>query len=323
MDLAPGVTGAAGTHLGPIWSAEWNTLAQYPDGSYIWYNDALDGNSVQIRVRSVDVWGNEEVSINDAIYHLIVDNTAPKMAIALKNAKTGAVVTQVERNSLDGVLIEATGGGSVLVNDDLHVTYYYKLATDLNEFGSWVALDEDYGVPPTNDNPDYTRPYAFHWNTNGYRDLDGEPLIPNETYNISVEVGDLVCNTTDVVEHFTAGGTAPVKFVDTIAPKATIVHIIRDYSGADCNVAENELHREPGEHPRERCEPDLGPHPGRRDRYAGREVRLSEDRDQHLDHDQRRCVAQGPGQHPDLGHLQLGHGPAGGRIVRARRHRDR
>jgi hypothetical protein len=239
VDLAPGVAGAAGTHLGPIWSAPWNTLAQYPDGSYIWYNDAADGNSVQIRVRSVDVWGNEEVSINDAIYHLVVDNTAPTMAIALKNAKTGAVVTQVERNSLDGVLIEATGGGSVLVNDDLHVTYYYKLATDLNEFGSWVALDEDFGVPPTNDNPDYTRPYAFHWNTNEYRDADGEPLIPNETYDISVEVGDLVCNTTDVVEHFTAGGTAPVEFVDTIAPMASIVHIIRDYSGAECSLDEN------------------------------------------------------------------------------------
>ena len=52
-----GVAGAAGTHLGPIWVASWNTLAQYPDGSYIWYNDALDGNSVQIRVRSVDVYG--------------------------------------------------------------------------------------------------------------------------------------------------------------------------------------------------------------------------------------------------------------------------
>jgi hypothetical protein len=239
VDLAPGVAGAAGTHLGPIWSGSWNTLAQYPDGSYIWYNDAVDGNSVQIRVRSVDVWGNEEVSINDAIYHLIVDNTAPKMAIALKNAKTGAVVTQVERNSLDGVLIEATGGGSVLVNDDLTVYYYYKLATDLNELGSWVALDEDYGVPPTNDNPDYTRPYAFHWNTNEYRDADGEPLIPNETYNISVEVLDKVCNQTDVVEHFTAGGTAPVKFVDTIAPKASIVHIVRDYSGAECSLDEN------------------------------------------------------------------------------------
>ncbi len=235
---APGVTGAA-SHMGPIWATEWNTLAQNPDGSRTWFDPSTDGTLVQVRVRSVDAWGNAEVNVDDAIYRLVVDNTAPTVAVALKNPANGATVTQVERNDKTGVVIEATGGSTDFVNNDLTVTFYYKLKTDLNDANSWVLLDPQNGFAPTNDNPDETRPYSFAWNTNGHRDPDGNPLVANATYDVSVAVQDLVCNTTSVVQNYANSVDATLKVVDTKAPQASIVAIGRDYDGADCYVDEN------------------------------------------------------------------------------------
>ena len=110
-----------------------------------------------------------------------------------------------------------------MVNDDLTVRYFWKLSSDLDEEDSWSFLSEDDGIEPHANNPDRNRPYSFQWNTNGFRDNDGDPLIPNESYDVGVRVHDLVCNSTDVVGATKRGEHGSLTFVDTICPIATIV----------------------------------------------------------------------------------------------------
>jgi hypothetical protein len=231
----PGVTGAA-SHQGPVWGVSWDTKALGTDGQPVWYDPTVDGTEVWIRARAVDAWGNAE-SGAIAYYRVQVDNTAPAMTSVLVN---GAASSGVERNSKDGVLIEAKGGSTTdFVDNDLTVTFYYKLHTDLNADGSWIQLPGTAGIAPTNDNPDHTRPYAFLWDTNGYRDADGKPLSPGMTYDVSVAVSDLVCNTTSVVAHSDLdGGHAELTVNDTMPPIATIVGVDRDLSGAACSTEE-------------------------------------------------------------------------------------
>jgi len=232
---APGVTDAATIHRGPIWALEWNTLAQDANGNYIWFDPAQDGTQVQIRAYARDTWGNVETITNDAIYRLVVDNTAPSITVNVVDAKTLTAVTTVERNNPNGLIIDVnrpvTGNH---VNDDVVVSFYYKLATDLDESGSWVFLDPKNGIKPTDDNPDNNRPFSFHWNTNKHRDPQGDPLIPNTSYDVSADVSDLVCNTTPVAGTAKSGHAYRIKFVDTIAPQATITWIQRELDEGDC-----------------------------------------------------------------------------------------
>ncbi len=231
-----GVTGAA-TTLGPIWQVWWDTKAEAPDGSKLWYDPAGDGTEIQVRAYAVDAWGNAEENMDDAVYRLVVDNTAPKMTVKVDGHDTN---TSVERNAENGALISAEVAGVPqvtpdFVDNDLVVSFFYKPAADLNEAGSWTMIPEASGIAPADDNPDHTRDYAFRWDVNGYRDADGKPLTPNQAYDVSVEAQDLVCNTTTVVQQ--AGldkGKVAMTVTDTEAPVATIVRLDRDYSGAVC-----------------------------------------------------------------------------------------
>ena len=103
-----GVVDVATNYAGPIWHVVWDTQAQGAAGDYIWFDPSEDGTPVTLRATAVDVHGNAETVVDDHLYTLVVDNVAPSATVTLHDPATGDEVTEVERNSSDGVLILAT-----------------------------------------------------------------------------------------------------------------------------------------------------------------------------------------------------------------------
>ena len=237
-----GVQDAAISPQGPLWVTWWDTKSVDAGGDFLWFDPEMDGSSVQVRAWARDAWGNEEVMREDAMYHLVVDNTSPVLEITVHQPPTMVEITEIERNNPEGIIIQASGGDpSVFVNDDLVVEFYYKLSSDLDVGSSWIFIDEDFGIAPNDDNGDETRPYSFHWDTNKHRDPDGDPLVVNEDYDLGVTAYDLVCNVTEVEGATKRDEHTTIKFVDTIPPQATITDLIRNYDETFDEICEEQV----------------------------------------------------------------------------------
>ena len=221
---SPGVTSLE-SHLGPVWTVEWNTMQLNGAGDRIWSDGQYD-----VRAWGRDAWGNTELLTNGEAPMMVlvtIDNTAPVAEVDL-NPTTPArdLEASVQRNNLTGFSFIVRTADD---NEDIEMTYYYKLSTDLNVPDSWSLVGP--GIDASDTNPDINRPFSFDWDTNAIADCD-ETLIPGENYDISFSAADLLGNTLTVTDAYDKGYSSRLSVIDTQAPKATITELVRNVGNA-------------------------------------------------------------------------------------------
>lgn len=214
------VSPLSNSHLGPVWTVRWYTLQVDGNNDRIWPDGQYD-----VRAYARDAWGNIEILTGTEAPMTVlvtIDNTPPVALVdANPNTPSREIEATIDRNNPDGYTFVVNTG---VTNEDVVMTYYYKLSTDLNVPDAWQMVWP--GFDATDDNPDHTRPFSFNWNTNAIAGCD-TALVPGETYDIVAEATDLLSNYLGAVAAHDAGYSIRLHVVDQTAPKATITELQR------------------------------------------------------------------------------------------------